>query len=85
MPRSCISKNLFFQSFGLQFTDQSSYVKKFFGFRASLLSLTSGKNFMVIRPVVSEILPPQMPVHRQKEQMLLTVKTAKMLKVQRIL
>ena len=39
--------------------------------------LTSGKNFMVIRPVVSEILgggtTPQMPVHCQKEQMLLTV------------
>ena len=30
--------------------------KKNFEFRASSLSLTSGKNFMVIRPVVSEIL-----------------------------
>ena len=53
--------------------------KIFFWFRASLLSLTSGKNFMVIRSVVSEILgggwyhPPQMLLHCPKEQMLLTV------------
>ena len=42
--------------------------------------LTSSKNFMVIGPVVSEILgggvvpPPQMLLHCQKEQSLLTVK-----------
>ena len=48
----------------------------FFRFRASSLGLTSGKNFMIIRPVVSEILggmvptPPQMLVSCQKEQML---------------
>ena len=34
----------------------------FFGFRASLWYLTSGKNFMVIRPAVTEIWGcPQMP------------------------
>ena len=33
-----------------------SYVKFFFGFRASPWGLTSGKNFMVIRPAVPEIL-----------------------------
>ena len=33
-----------------------SYVKKIFGFRASPWGLTSGKNFMVIRPAVPEIL-----------------------------
>ena len=33
-----------------------SYVKIFFGFRASPWGLTSGKNFMVIRPAVPEIL-----------------------------
>ena len=54
--------------------------KKFFWFLASPLSLTSGKNFMVIGPVVSEILggdgtTPQMLLHCQKEQMLLTVKS----------
>ena len=33
-----------------------SYVKNFFGFRASPWGLTSGKNFMVIRPAVPVIL-----------------------------
>ena len=49
-------------------------------FRAFLWYLTSGKNFMVIRPAVPEILegwfsstPPQMLVSFQKEQMPLTV------------
>ena len=56
-----------------------SYVKKFFGFRASPCGLTSGKNFMVIRPAVPEILggvvpPPMMLLGCQKQQMLLTVK-----------
>ena len=56
-----------------------SYVKNFFGFRASPWGLTSGKNFMVIRPAVPEILggvvpPPQMLLGCQKQQMLLTVK-----------
>ena len=55
-----------------------SYVKNFFGFRASPWGLTSGKNFMVIRPAVPEILggvvpPPQMLLGCQKQQMLLTV------------
>ena len=58
-----------------------SYVNNFFGFRASPWGLTSGKNFMVIRPAVPEILGvvifhiplPQMPVSCPKEQMLLTV------------
>ena len=56
-----------------------SYVKNDFGFRAFLWYLASGKNFMVIRPVVPEILggggfppPPKMPVSCQKEQMLST-------------
>ena len=55
-----------------------SYVN-FFGFRASLWYLTSGKNFMVIRPAVPDILggvvpPPMMLLGCQKQQMLLTVK-----------
>ena len=59
--------------------------QKIFGFRASLWYMTSGKNFMVICLVVSEILgngslppppfpPPPMVVSCQKEQMQLTVK-----------
>ena len=58
-----------------------SYVKNFFGFGASPWGLTSGKNFMVIRPAVPEILgggggtTPQMLLACQKQQMLLTVKT----------
>ena len=53
--------------------------KDFFGFRASVWYLTSGKNFMVI---VSEILgalvfqPPDAIKH-QKEQLLLSVKIIK--------
>ena len=40
----------------------------------------SGKNFIVIRPAVPEILGiPQMPVSCQKEQMPFTVKPAKQL------
>ena len=55
-----------------------SYVKNFFGFRASPWGLTSGKNFMVIRPAVPEILggvvpSPQMLLGCQKQQMLVTV------------
>ena len=56
-----------------------SYVKNFFGFRASPWGLTSGKNFMVIRPAVPEILggvvppAPKMLLGCQKQQMLLTV------------
>ena len=50
-------------------------------FRASLWYLTSGKNFMVVRPAVSEILgggfpSPQMLLSFQKEQMLLTINSA---------
>ena len=33
-----------------------SFVKNYFGFRASLWYLTPGKNFMVIRPAVPVIL-----------------------------
>ena len=56
-----------------------SYVKNFFGFRASPWGLTSGKNFMVIRPAVPEIsigdgTTPQMLLGCQKQQILLTVK-----------
>ena len=35
--------------------------QKFFGFRASPRGLTSGKNFMVIRPAVPEILGGVVP------------------------
>ena len=55
-----------------------SYVKNFFGFRASPWGLTSGKNFMVIRPSVPEILGGVVPLLGcQKQQMLLTVKKFK--------
>ena len=49
-----------------------SYVKNCFCFRASLWDLISGTNFMAMRPIVSEILTPQMAVSCQKEQMPLT-------------
>ena len=54
-----------------------------FLFRSSLWDLTAGNNFMVMNPVVSEILgggdggfPPssQMPVSCKKEQMPLPIK-----------
>ena len=43
-----------------------SYVNNFYGFCASLWYLTSGKDFMVIRPAVPEVLAPQMPVKLSK-------------------
>ena len=64
MSRSCISKNWGFRNFGPLFTDQSSYAKLFFGFRASSMSLTSDESFMVIRPVVFKILGGVVPPPR---------------------
>ena len=56
-------------------------MSKKFGLRVSSLNLTSGKNFMVIRSVLCEILRgvdiPHMPVSYQKEQMPLTVNLTK--------
>ena len=59
---SCISRKqavcAFFYFPYPWFTDQTKYVKYLFWSRASLWGLTSSKNLMFIRSVVSEILPP---------------------------
>ena len=56
MPKSCISRKhgicAFLEFADPSFTDQMSYVKNLFGFRAFLWYLTSGKNLMVIRSAV---------------------------------
>ena len=62
---SCISRKqavcAFFYFPYPWFTDQTKYVKYLFWSRASLWGLTSSKNLMFIRSVVSEILPPLEP------------------------
>ena len=70
MSRSCIPRKQAIWAFldfaDSWYADHMSYVD--FGFRASLWYLTSGKNFMVIRPVVSETFwgeSPQMLVNCQ--------------------
>jgi len=72
-----------------QLTDQTSSVKKIFLISASLRSLTSGGNFMVICPVVFEILGggglsplSQMLVSCQKEQIALNVRITKLFELQ---
>ena len=84
MPKSCISRKhgicAFLEFADPSFTDQMSYVKNLFGFRAFLWYLTSSKNFMVICSAIPEILGgggflhPQMPVSCQKRNVTLTVK-----------
>ena len=64
MPRSCISKNRVFGILVCNLQTSQVKSKNFFWFRASSLSLTSGTNFMVIPPVVSEILGGVVPPPR---------------------
>ena len=55
-PKADKVSNFFFKVVQEGFTDQMSYVKTIFRFRASLWYLRSGKKSVVIRPAVPEML-----------------------------